>query len=346
MPASANSALVIKPSSLGDIIHTLPAIERLHRHRPGLAIDWVVNSEWAPLLSGNPALRRVIPMPRRDWRGWRSFPKARRWAIDNLRPLEPDLVLDFQGLLRSALLATASRGRHRVGFRRSREFARFFYHQKVDVPAWERTHAVDRYLALVTALGAPEESVESVQFPLPPGEPPVEDALPEEFLLLHPFSRGKGKSMSFAEVATLCERLCAFPVVVVGAGVAWPDGLPWPVNAVNLLGRTTLPQLIWLMRRATWIVSVDSGPMHLAAAVTGRLLSIHTWTDPLMVGPWRKDAWVWRDGTLAQIRDIAPGQFPENRRDRERFADGVLPGNGVERLGQFLAEKMSREAFT
>jgi heptosyltransferase-1 len=339
--ASATSALVIKPSSLGDIIHTLPAIERLHRQQPGLVIDWVVNAEWAPLLEGNAALRRVIPMPRRDWRGWRDLPKARRWAIDTLRPLQPDLVLDFQGLLRSALLATASRGRHRAGFRHSREFARFFYHQKVDVPDWDRTHAVDRYLALVTALGVPEESAVSVQFPLPQGEPPVLDGLPDEFLLLHPFSRGKGKSMSLAEVSALCTKLDDIPVVVVGAGVTWPDDRKWPGNAINLLGRTTLPQLIWLMRRAAWIASVDSGPMHLAAALTGHLLSIHTWTDPLMVGPWRKDAWIWRDSNLAQVRDITPGQFPENRRDRERFANGVLPGDGVERVGQFLAEKMS-----
>ncbi|MBL9155550.1 MAG: glycosyltransferase family 9 protein [Verrucomicrobiales bacterium] len=343
--AAASSALVIKPSSLGDVIHTLPAVERLHRHRPELAIDWVVNTEWAPLLDGNPCLRRVIPLPRREWRGWRDLPTARRWARDTLGPLQPDLVLDFQGLLRSALLAKASGGKFRVGFRRAREGAPLFYHHRVEVAAWERTHAVDRYLQLVTDLGVPAEGAEQVHFPLPEGESVSGDGFSAEgppFLLLHPFSRGRGKSMSFEEVTALCERLPEHPIVLVGAGVSWPTDRPRPAHVVDLLGRTSLLQLIWLMRRARWIASVDSGPMHLAAAVTPRLLSLHTWTDPLMVGPWRRDAWIWRDGNILPVRDVEPGQFPEDRRARDRYADGILPEPGaLDHVAGFLARRMA-----
>ncbi len=351
---AAGTALVVKPSSLGDVIHTLPAVTRLHQARPDLAIDWVVNTEWAPLLAGNPALRNVIPMPRREWRGWRDLPRAGRWARETLGPLRPDLVLDFQGLLRSALLTRAAKGGHAVGFRQAREGAPLFYDQRVAIPRWEHTHAVDRYLALVEAVGVAPASGEAIAadpaalFPLPGGEPvtlpPGSPAEGRPYVLLHPFSRGRGKSMSFAEVADFCRGLGEIPVVLVGAGMSWPEGSGTesrPENLVDLLDRTSLAQLIWLMRRAGYIVSVDSGPMHLAAAITGDLLSLHTWTDPLMVGPWRRDAWVWRDGFLGRVGDIAPGQLPERRGDRDRYLDGILPGGeAVERLAAFVGDRL------
>jgi ADP-heptose:LPS heptosyltransferase len=77
----------------------------------------------------------------------------------------------------------------------------------------------------------------------------------------------------------------------------------------NLLNRTSLAELIWLIRRAAFVVSVDSGPMHIAAALTSRLISIHTWSDPAKVGPYQPDAWVWKSGRLFQMKQIAsPGQ--------------------------------------
>lgn len=340
------SVLVVKPSSLGDVIHTLPAVQCLHRARPDLAIDWVVNTEWAPLLEENPALRRVIPMPRREWRGWRDLPKARQWAKETLGDLEPDLVLDFQGLLRSALLSKASGGKHRVGFRQAREGAPLLYDQKIEVPDWKGTHAVDRYLAMVEALGVETEIDPSEAFPLPEGKPVGSRASMEDrpFILLHPFSRGRGKSMSFREVVDFEEAFHSavpgVPIVLVGAGFAWPESIPRPAGLIDLLERTSLAQLIWLMRRARFVVSVDSGPMHLAAAITGNLLSLHTWTDPRMVGPWRKDAWIWRAGEFARVGEVEKGRFPEHRDDRDRYANGILrPGQGEE-IAAIVADRL------
>ena len=82
--------------------------------------------------------------------------------------------------------------------------------------------------------------------------------------------------------------------------------MPAPDNCVNLLNHTTLLQLIWLIRRARFTVSVDSGPMHIASALSDRLVSIHTWTDPGKVGPYNEAAWVWKNGELRQVRDLAP----------------------------------------
>jgi heptosyltransferase I len=81
------------------------------------------------------------------------------------------------------------------------------------------------------------------------------------------------------------------------------------------VNRTDLSQLIWLLRRASFIVSVDSGPMHIGAAITAELLSIHTWTDPELVGPYNPDAWIWKDQWICQVRSI-PDNLSGKQSDR------------------------------
>ena len=92
-----------------------------------------------------------------------------------------------------------------------------------------------------------------------------------------------------------------------------------PDNCVNLANQTTLLQLIWLIRAARFTISVDSGPMHIAAAVTSQLLSIHTWSDPRRVGPYNSDAWIWKNGQLLRVRG-APERRPSKKRPRVRRA--------------------------
>ncbi len=291
------SILVIKPSSLGDVVHTLPAVALLKSHWPESRLRWLINPEWAPLLSGNPHIDEVIPFPRAAFRGIQGIKKILPWSASLRAAYRSDLVLDFQGLLRSALIARLCRGAggRIVGLSDSREGARFFYDQIVDMRG--RRHAVDRYLALVSALGI-DAAASPLQWPLPPGRPPKALPLIEPgFLLLHPFSRGKGKSLTPEEVNTFCRAMAPVPVVV--AGRAALEVAP-AENLINLLNVTTLEELLWLIRNAGFVVSVDSGPMHMAAAITPRLLSIHTWSDPEKVGPYRPEAWVWKEGRLFQ----------------------------------------------
>jgi len=77
-----------------------------------------------------------------------------------------------------------------------------------------------------------------------------------------------------------------------------------PENCVELTNQTTLLQLIWLLRHASFIISVDSGPMHIAAALTTNLISIHTWTDPRRVGPYNEVAFIWKNGTIVRVSDL------------------------------------------
>ncbi|HQW27685.1 MAG TPA: glycosyltransferase family 9 protein [Verrucomicrobiales bacterium] len=332
--------LIVKPSSLGDIVHTLPAAEALHRAAPQAKIDWLVNTEWCPILEGVPFLNRLVPFPRRELKGITGLFRGTRWAGKELRPRGYDIAIDFQGLLRSAFLAKLTGASTLAGFRNSREGASLFYHHRAEVPDWNRRHAVDRNLALAATLGA---DISNPVFVFPPGGPTQDlPALSLPPILLHPFSRGIGKSLSVPEVIDLCERLAPYPVLLVGVPEKTVT-VNWPENVVDLLGKTSLPGLIGLIRLAAWTVSVDSGPMHLAAGLTDRVLSLHTWSNPAMVGPWRADAWVWRESRIVQVRDLKPNEFPERRDLQRHFGaqERLLNHADLVAITAFLQDRLS-----
>ena len=289
---------MIKPSSLGDVVHTLPAVACVKKRWPKARLTWLVNPEWAPLLRGNPDVDEVLEFPRGEFRGLRGMLRFWGWAGQLRERIKPDLVLDFQGLFRSGVMAWRAGGVS-WGTSDSREGARFFHDHVVRVPRrCEPVHAVRRYMALATAVGGETAAVE---WRLPTGDLPA--GLPGSFVALHPFSRGDGKSLTLAQVSAFCVALAPFPVVIVGRSDAVPSG----ANVVNLLNKTTLPELCAVIRRASFVVSVDSGPMHIAAALNPRLLSIHTWSDPRKVGPFCPEAWVWKDGRVARVADYPDG---------------------------------------
>ncbi len=290
--------LILKPSSLGDIVHTLPALAALRRSFPAAHLSWAVNAEWVPVLEENPLLDAIRVFPRHRFRGLTGVWPFLRWLRHEPRKWQIDTVLDFQGLLRSGLIARATGAKRVLGLSDSREGARLFHSEVVD--PGKAVHAVDRYLALAHAFGAEPGPV---SFPLGPGEPIP--AFPDEeksFVVIHPFSRGKDKSLPPADVVAFCTALQPRRVVIVGRGKI--AGIAWPANALDLLDRTTIPQLIWLLRRAAFTVSVDSGPMQLAAAVSPRVLGIHGWTDPRKVGPYPPDAFVWKGDGIVRVADL------------------------------------------
>lgn len=293
MSATPERILILKPSSLGDIVHTLPAVAALRNHWSSSEIAWLINPEWAPLLEGNPNIDRVIPFPRKSFRGLTGWTRVPAW-LRSLRNFQPDLAVDFQGLLRTALIAKGLGSKTIAGLSDAREGAGWFYQQTVRLPR-EPIHSVERYLRLAEELtGTP---VGKPVFHLPAGTPPAE-LIPTRFILLHPFSRGQGKSLDVATVTEFSRNFQSSCIVIVG-GIQPLENAP--SNVINLLGKTTLAELIWLIRHADFTISVDSGPMHIAAAITGKLLSIHTWSDPRLVGPFNPAAWVWKDATFSQM---------------------------------------------
>lgn len=284
-----STLLLIKPGSLGDVVHALPAAAALHDAWPDTKLAWVVDPRWQPILEGNPAISRCIPFPREEFRGVAGMAKAVGWFA-GLLDLQPSVAIDLQCLLRSALVAACSRAERRIGLSDAREGAARFYHATAAVN--DRMHAVDRYLAVLPLLGVAIPG--HPRFDIGAGDPvPGFDAT--GFVLLHPFARGAGKALSADHIGRLCETLAPHRVVLAGVGDV-PTGLP--ANVLDLANRTTLRQLIWLIRRAGAVISVDSGPMHLAAAASVPLLAIHTWSDPRKVGPYSASASIWQGGEI------------------------------------------------
>src|SRR5205085_11337160 len=122
-----NSILIIKPSSLGDVVHTLPAVAAIRDTFPAAEITWVINPEWAPLLRGNQDVNHVHIFPRGDFRGLGASTSLVPW-LKQTRKLRPDIALDFQGLLRSAIIGKVSGAKQLIGMSDGREGSRLFYH--------------------------------------------------------------------------------------------------------------------------------------------------------------------------------------------------------------------------
>jgi heptosyltransferase I len=319
------SALIVKPSSLGDIVHTLPAARLIKAAHPHLKLRWLANTEWTPLLDGCPFVDEVIAFPRKEFRGLGGAARFAKWSATwNREPREtPEIVLDFQGLLRSGMVSFARGSDVVVGLSNSREGAAGFHDHIVDVGAHD--HAVDKNLEMARALGI-EVDAEEVKFPLPEGGAPEGFDPLVPYIVLHPFSRGAGKSLSPEVLHTLGECLSGARVVIVG--VSKETAAIQGPQVVDVTNRTSLPELIWLMRRAQACVSVDSGPMHIAAAVNKRTLGIHHWSDPRKVGPHPPSAWVWKAGRIAHRGDFSPedcaAQTVTHVADARRLADFIL----------------------
>jgi heptosyltransferase I len=204
-------------------------------------------------------------------------------------------------------------GRRILGLSDAREAAGYHYHERVDVDASQ--HSVDRYVQLARFAGA--DTSGPACFPLPRGRAIPSLELPDRFIVLHPFARGNAKSLTSEEIFEFTRSLAPHPVMIVGQS---DEYFPISRNAISLVNQTDLLQLIWLLRGASFVISVDSGPMHIAAAITPDLLSIHMWTDPRLVGPYNPDAWIWKDQRIEQVRAIAD----EVRSKRSRGRPNLL----------------------
>ena len=249
--------------------------------------------------------------------GGLGAPKSLLPWLKKTRQIRPDLALDFQGLRRSALIAKISGAKEVYGMSNAFTGASWFYNRVA--PVNRRNHAVERYLKLAESVGATVG--ESLRCSIPSGDPlPRFDAHPA-FVLLHPFARGQDKSLSNTVIEEFCRSLAPTRVVVVGQS---HRRINTPENCVDLTRQTSLLQLIWLIRVARFVVSVESGPMHIAAALTPNLLSIHTWTDPHRVGPYNPDAWVWKHGQFIRVGELGTARIRKHgRRFRRKDVTSV-----------------------
>ena len=302
--------LLVKPSSLGDVIHALPVVSAIHGHWPESRISWVIHPAWRSLVEGHPGVSATVLFPREKFRGPSGWLRSIAW-MKLLRDSKPDLAIDLQGLLRSAWFARISGAGRVVGLSDAREGARLFHGETAAVRSSD--HAVTRLTGVLPLLGIPVP--QEPEFFLPEGVLPGGFATDTPYAVLHPFARGEGKSLNDVEIRAFARGLADQRIVLVGRGKAPAD---LPPNVEDWSNRTDLLGLTAILRSASFVVSTDSGPMHLAAALRpAGTLAIHLWSDPLRVGPCFPESWVWKNGRIARVTGLDESWRPPGRRPTE-----------------------------
>lgn len=292
MTESVRRILLIKPSSLGDIVHAMPTLAALRERFPHAAVTWLVKRQWAPLVQGIAGVDRVCVVDH-GLAGWLG-------RVPELRAAGFDLVVDLQGLFRSGAMARLTGCARRVGFANAREGSPLCYTQRVAVPAVPM-HAVDRYLLVAEAVGAARPATPRFAFLDRP-----EDRQAVETLLLRAGLDGASPWVAmnvsarwetkrwppqhFAEAADRLAERHGVRVVLMGGPAERPESLAvmgrMRTKPVDLTGQTPVGLLPGLLRRAGLLLTNDSGPMHIAAAVDTPVVALFGPTDPVKTGPY------------------------------------------------------------
>jgi heptosyltransferase-1 len=308
--------LIVRLGAMGDVIHALPAVSLLRQALPQLEIGWVIERRWAPLLcaagfpisgstsSERPLVNHLHSVDTRAWRKSLFSPETRRsisMATSDMRSQRYDIALDFQGAIKSAVIARLAKATSVIGFERPRESAAtMFYSQKVQTSA---PHVVDQNLALVRHLVGDSQSTPTTLLPADSkAESWVSARISEirvsKFAILAPTAGWKAKEWTVANFGVLAKALAerGIPSLInFGPG---EEHVAEEVRAAS--GGSAIPfacdlsQLIALTRRSALFVGGDTGPMHLAAALGVPVVALFGPTDPARNGPYSARAKVLR----------------------------------------------------
>lgn len=313
--------LFIRLSALGDVIHTLPAAFAIKKCMPDTKISWIVEPPQLELLKNNPVVDEVIEMPKSVWQKaicdptkWIDTSKEIASFFSDLKKRKFDVAVDFQGLLKSAVIGYAAGAPVRVGYKGLKERSDLFYTHKLDVGNFNDfdTHVVEHHLALSEFMLriAGRSDVEfsaNAEFPLP--APSSENRKRIDSLLsqlenkktvvLIPGTTWESKIWPYEKWVSLAEKInhasdCQFVLaggpgdIKTNSNIAsmflknCPDA-----TMVDASGKTTILELIHLYERSDLVIGLDSGPIHLAAAVNScPSVAIHGATPWIRNGPY------------------------------------------------------------
>jgi lipopolysaccharide heptosyltransferase I len=297
----ARRIALIKPSALGDIIHSLPVLTALRGRYPAAHISWVINRGYEALLHGHPDLTDTLPFDRNTSRhGWLEAALNYAHFLRRLRARRFDLVIDLQGLLRSGLMTLASGAPRRVGLSSAREGATWCYTDVLPVADFQAVHAVDRYWLVAEAFGV-GDTAKDFRVHIPDWARQWAAAelsnSPRPWLLFAVGSRWVTKRWPpehFARLARRAQQRFGGTAVLVGGpedrelsrGMARRVG----GTVCDLTGQTSLPQLAAVLSLADVMVANDTGPLHLAAALGRPVVAPYTCTRVLLNGPYGAEA--------------------------------------------------------
>ncbi|MFZ4573292.1 MAG: glycosyltransferase family 9 protein [Phycisphaerales bacterium] len=309
--------LIIRPSALGDVARSVPVLVSLRDAFPNARIDWLVQDSFAEVIAAHPALSNVVKFPRADFGRWTrtlNLPALSSF-LSSLRRPAYDLVLDCQGLARSGLFAAATRARFRVGHADARELGWLGYTRRV--PCSIETHTVDRMLSLVEAIGVrPRRDADAMRLYVPAAAAGFAASLGlSRYAVLAPTSRWPGKQWPADRFAALARELSGdgTACVVVGAGsersqitdvlaLTRPDG---PI--VDLVGKTSLGQLMDVVSHAACVVANDSAALHIAVGFARPTVALFGPTRVNRVGPYGRERDV--------IQHVEPGDGMDHKNE-------------------------------
>jgi len=316
MPAESDEPqriLIVRPSALGDVARTVPALVSLRRAFPDARIDWLVRASFADAVRHHPDLNEVVEFPRKRFvRFGRSVEVTRevfQW-LGELKARRYDHVYDLQGLVRSGLFTYAARAPVRVGFANAPELAWLGYNRRHRIE-WDM-HTVDRMLGLLEA-----EDIEPVRdMRLHVGEDDrrwAEQWLadrgiePERYLVLAPTAMWLSKRWPAARFGEIAQRIADrrpagadfHAGVVVGSPGEDEQARPvlqrhWTIPLHDMVGRTTVGRLMALIEQCGLVLCNDSAALHLAVGLGRRCLGVFGPTEPQLVGPYRYELGVAR----------------------------------------------------
>lgn len=308
--------LIVKLSAIGDVVHTLPALNAIRKHYPKAHITWLVEEAAYGIIEGHRALDRIIVSKRKDWMkkllGKSHIATIRKICrfIKELRDTRYDLIIDFQALLKSAVLVWLARGKCKMGFDKGMEHMEYSYlllnHRFAPVDM--DNHALLRGMMLLKPLGIESDEIE-FHLPISDEDRKSVDALLKKhdikpggrLIAINPVAKWETKLWSSRKFAWLADSLRErFPVDLVFTGSRGDrkkiDGIidGMQDSAVNLAGETTLKTLAALYEKAECVVSTDTGPAHVAAAIGTPVVAIFGPTAPWRTGPFGENHQVIR----------------------------------------------------
>jgi len=328
MSEKITKILIIKPSALGDIVLAMPAVCALAENFPNAQIDWFVRPEFAPLLENHKHVHKIVIFNRKKLgKWWCNLDAFKEFIglIKFLRQEKYDVVFDLQGRFRSAIFAWFSGCKNRIGLAKTQEVTSIFYTKKI---RQTKVHLVDYFLEIIGSVSPVRGKVEFGLEPQPKAIAEVERILADNnvdknnYAVIVPGATVDEKQWPAGKFATLAEKIHSqYQSGIVAVGVKSESEIIEKIRktanvpVVNFAGKTNIPQLVALLAGAKAVISNDTGPAHIAAALGVPMVLIFGFTNPKRVGPYgRGNAVAAIDGNKrgAEVESANPAHDIKN----------------------------------
>jgi lipopolysaccharide heptosyltransferase I len=305
MSEKITKILIIKPSALGDIVLAMPAVCALAENFPNAQIHWFVRPEFAPLLENHKHVHKIVIFNRKKLgKWWCNLDAFKEFIglIKLLRQEKYDVVFDLQGRFRSAIFAWFSGCKTRIGLAKTQEVTGIFYTKKIKQT---KVHLVDYFLEIIGSVSPVKGRIEFGLEPQPKAIAEVGKILADNdvdknnYAVIVPGATVDAKKWPAEKFAVLVEKINKkYQSNIVAVGVQSERSIVdeiqknTAVPLLNLAGKTNIPQLVALLAGARVVISNDTGPAHIAAALDVPMVLIFGFTNPKRVGPYGRQSTV------------------------------------------------------